>query len=219
MEKILSSHDRDQLNRHIAGVEKRTDTQIILAVIRRSDSYAEVPWKAFALGASIAGLLAFALNLPLVYWVSRTTVLVAVLATIAGGMIPALLSLFVPGFARFFLSAHRAEQEVLQYAESLFLSKELFATDKRTGILLLVSLFERKVFLLPDKGIGNRLTGDDIQHIMGSMAMPLKQNKVGQALEEGLSGLSKILEAKGPVKMQDSKDNQLPNEIIEEKGV
>jgi len=141
------------------------------------------------------------------------------LATIAGGMIPALLSLFVPGFARFFLSAHRAEQEVLQYAESLFLSKELFATDKRTGILLLVSLFERKVFLLPDKGIGNRLTGDDIQHIMGSMAMPLKQNKVGQALEEGLSGLSKILEAKGPVKMQDSKDNQLPNEIIEEKGV
>ena len=49
MKHSLSDHDRGQLDELIADVEKRTNTQIVLAVIKRSDIYAELPWKAFAL--------------------------------------------------------------------------------------------------------------------------------------------------------------------------
>ena len=49
MKQILNNQERSQLDRRIAEVEKRTGAQIVLAVIERSDSYAEIPWKAFAL--------------------------------------------------------------------------------------------------------------------------------------------------------------------------
>jgi putative membrane protein len=213
---ILSENDRTQLDQQIAEAEKRTKVQIILAAVKRSDSYAELPWKAFALGASIAGLLVFVLDLLLPGWISNAMLLVSVAATLAAGAVLALLTVLLPGLARLFLSAHRAEAEVRQYAESFFLSREMFATSRRSGILLLVSLFERQIIILPDKGLGNRLSADALQNIIMQMSQPLAKKEVKRAMEAGLKELIKVLEpsaSAGPAK------NELSDEIIEEKGV
>jgi putative membrane protein len=215
MERILSDHERSRLDARIAEAEKRTKAQIVLAVIKRSDAYAELPWKAFALGASIAGLLVFILDLLFYYWISHAMALVAVGVTLAAGAALALLTVFVPGFARLFLSAHRAELEVRQYAESLFLTREMFATGRRTGILLLVSLFERQVVLLPDKGLSNRLTRDAMRDVIAPMSSSLARNEINRALEAGLERLTLILEAMAP---GGTVENELSHEIIEEKG-
>lgn len=220
MELILSDHDRNKLDERIAEAEKRTKAQIVLAVINRSDNYAELPWKAFALGVSVAGLLIFILDLLSSYWTSHAMVLVAVAATLASGAVFALLTVFVPGFARFFLSTHRAGVEVRQYAESLFLTRELFATNGRTGLLLLVSLFERQVFLLPDKGLSDRLTGEAMRDIIARMTPLLASNEVNLALENGLEQLSRVLDISaqgGPAGA--TGENELPDAIIEEKGI
>ncbi len=219
MKRILSDHDRGQLEQRIAEVEKRTKTQIVLAVIKRSDTYAELPWKAFALGASVAGLSVFILDLVLNYWASRTMVLIAVAVTLAAGAAFALLTVFVPGFARIFLSAYRAEVEVRQYAESLFLARELFATRRRTGILLLIGLFERKVVLLPDRGLSSRLTKDAMRGVIARMIPHLARNAVRRALEVGLERLYQILKTSAPGGPAGAGKNELPDAIIEEKGV
>ena len=143
MKHILPDQVRIALDRRVAEAEKRTGAQIVLAVVRRSDVYAELPWKAFALGAAVAGTGAVMFNLQRPAWNSGAAVLFSVVATLAVGAACALLCVLVPGFARLFLDAHRAEVEVKQYAESLFLSRELFATRDRIGVLLLVSMFER----------------------------------------------------------------------------
>lgn len=215
MKQTLSDHNRDRLDRLIAETEKRTKTQIVLAVIKRSDTYSELPWKAFALGASIAGLLVFILDLALYDWHSRVMALIVVAGILAGGTTFALLTVLIPGFAKRFLSVHRAETEVRQYAKSLFLDRELFATSRRTGLLLLVSLFERKVVILPDRGLGNLLTVDAMQGVIATMAPFLKRNEVNRAFEAGLERLSHALETAAP----GTGENELPDEIIEEKGV
>jgi putative membrane protein len=215
MKRTLSDHDRGRLDGLIAEAEKRTKTQIVLALIRRSDSYAELPWKAFALGSSIAGLLVLILKLPIYDWYPRLTALMVTALILGAGAAFALLAVLVPGFAKRFLSVHRAEVEVRQYAESLFLARELFATSSRTGILLLVSLFERKVVILPDKGLGSQLTGEAMQRVIASMTPYLKLNEVNQAFEAGLERLSHVLGTAA----QGSGENELPDEIIEEKGV
>ena len=215
MKRTLSDHDRGRLDGLVAETEKRTKTQIVLAVIKRSDTYAELPWKAFALGASIAGLLVFILNLQFYDWYPQVTVLTGVAGTLAGGAAFALLAILVPGFAKRFLSDDRAEVEVRQYAQSLFLDRELFATSSRTGILLLVSLFERKVVILPDKGLDNQLTGEAMQRVISSMIPFLKQSEVYRAFESGLEQLTRVL---GTIE-QGTGENELPDEIIEEKGV
>ena len=215
MKRTLSDHDRGRLDGLVAETEKRTNTQIVLGVIKRSDTYAELPWKAFALGASIAGLLIFILDILSYDWYPRVTALIAVAAILAGGTIFALLTVLVPGFAKRFLSEDRAEVEVEQYAKSLFLDRELFATSSRKGILLLVSLFERKVVLLPDKGLDNQLTGETMHSVIASMTPLLKQGAIHQAFESGLERLSRVLGDAA----QGSGENELPDEIIEEKGV
>ncbi len=203
------------MDRRIAEAEKRTGAQIVVAVIHRSDSYSELPWKAFALGVSVAGLLVFIFDLLWPGWNSQTTVLISVATILAAGIISALLSLYIPEFARLFLVAHRAEAEVRQYAESLFLSHELFATRRRTGILLLVSLFERQVILLPDTGLNKRLSRKAMQKIIGQMTPFLASGQVTGAVEQGLLKLVGILAVKTPGK---SRKNELREEIIEEKG-
>jgi putative membrane protein len=217
MIKILSDHERNRIDQRIADVEKRTNAQIVLAVIKRSDDYAELPWKAFALSASVAGLFVVILDLLLNYWVSHTTVLIAAVVMLSTGAAFAVLTIFIPGFARIFLSANRAEVEVKQYAESLFLNRELFATSKRIGILLLVSLFEKQVILLPDKGLRSRLTTNAMQDIIACMTRPLAQNELHRALENGLEELSKTLELS--TQGTGNIENELSDQIIEEKGV
>ncbi|MBN2104041.1 TPM domain-containing protein [bacterium] len=215
MTQTLSDHDRDQLDRLVAETEKNTNTQIVLAVIRRSDNYEELPWKAFALGASVAGLVILILNLFFCTWYQPETALLIVAATLAGGFVFALLTVLEPGFAKWFLSAHRAKVEVKQYAQSLFLQRELFATSRRTGILLLVSLFERKVVVLPDKGLNDQLTKKAMKRVIAEMTPLLKRKKTCEAFEAGLKRLSRILAAESPGIAK----NELPDQIIEEKGV
>jgi putative membrane protein len=215
MKQILSDHDRKRLDACINDVEKRTNTQIVLALIQRSDIYAELPWKAFALGASVIALLIFILDLSFYDWYPKITVLITMAGILGGGAVFVFLTLLIPGFARRFLSASRAEVEVRQYAESLFLSRELFNTTNRTGILMLVSLFERKIVILPDKGLNDKLPEDAMHRIIAEMTLFLKQHEISRAFESGLGQLSRIL----VTKLKGTNKNELSDEIIEEKGI
>ncbi|HNT43192.1 MAG TPA: hypothetical protein PKN85_01950 [Syntrophorhabdaceae bacterium] len=160
MRGILRDDERARVDEGVKEIERRTGAQIVVAVVERSDSYVELPWKAFALGASITCLVIFALGFFAPYRASQATGFVAIAGMLAFGGLCALLTVLMPGFARLFLSRYRSETEARQYAESLFLKREIFATAGRTGILLFVSLFEGQAVLLPDRGLAGSLAGE-----------------------------------------------------------
>lgn len=216
MKQFLSEQERIRLDERIAAAEKKTGAQIVLAVIERSDSYPELPWKAFAVGAATAGLAACLLDLLQPVWTSASAVLFAVVAALASGAAAALIGVLIPKFARLFLDTHRAEMEVRQYAESLFLSREVFATRNRTGIVLLVSLFERRVVVLPDSGLRDRLSTDALQMIITDMTAALASGPVAPALNAGLGSLEQVLGV--PAEGQAGR-NELPDAIVQERGI
>jgi putative membrane protein len=215
MKQHLSETDRSRLDKKIAEAEAKTSAQIVLASVKRSDSYAEIPWKAFAFGISVAGLTVFLFDMLYLHWVTNTMILLSVAVIFATGIILVFLTLLFPGFARLFLSAHRKESETLQYAESLFLSHELFATEGRRGVLLFISHFEKQVIILPDKGVRNRLKVDNLNNIISKMTRDLRKNNVRIALETGLEELTAALSGSA---QEASDKNELSNEIIEEEG-
>lgn len=215
MKPFLSDRERTELDQRIADAEKRTGAQIVLAVIGRSDSYAELPWKTFALGAAIAGPAAALISILRPVWTQSVAALLIVVATLGAGALCALVCIAWPPFARFLLDSHRAEVEVRQHARSLFLERELFATHGRRGVLLLVSMFERQVVLLPDKGLEDRLRGEASQEIVRRMTAGLAVGQVGRALEEGLAALEDAL---GTAAAAVPRENELPDEIVEEEG-
>ena len=210
----LNGQDRSGLDKRVAEAEKKTGTEIVLSVIERCDSYPELPWKAFALGASLTGLAIMAITIIQAVWISGLTALFIVVGILAVGAINALLCVFVPGFARIFLDRERAEMETRQYAESLFLTRELFATKKRTGILVLIGLFERQVVLLPDTGLSDHMDQKRLEGIIARMTKTLASGRVADALEEGVQGLEEVLSGTASSKSK----NELSNNVIEEEG-
>lgn len=216
MKQILSETEKSQLDQLIKKAEERINAQVVLAFIQRCDIYAEIPWKAFALSGSVMGLLMFLLNLLMPGWITNALILASIAAPLAVGAFFALATILLPGFARLFLPGSRAETETRQYAESLFYARELFATEGRNGLLLLVSRFERQIVILPDKALSHRFSNEAMQEIIALMSPHLRQKEVRRAMETGLEGLIKLLE--GSATAAEVKD-ELSNEIIEEEGV
>lgn len=104
----------------------------------------------------------------------------------------------------------------MQYAESMFLNHEHFATSKRNGILMMVSLFERQVVILPDRGLRGRLESTVTDQVIAVMKSPLRQHRIKAALEAGL------MELVGTLSVNESASpsvNELSDNIIEEEGV
>jgi putative membrane protein len=212
VETALDAAERERLENRVAEAEKQSGAEIVLAVAARSDCYAELPWKAFALGAVVGGGAAAAFALVNPVWLPGAAALLAVVATLGGGLVALLACLVLPCFARLLLDAHRAEVEARQYAQALFLERELFATRERCGVLLLVSLFERRLVLLPDRGLAARLDASAMEKIVARVAGHLRNNRVSRALEEGLAALVEALGAPPP---NGSPVNELPDRIVE----
>jgi putative membrane protein len=212
---MFTDEERIFLDKRIDEAEKKTGAQIVLAVINRCDSYTEIPWKAFALGISVAGFVVFIINLFVLKWITDSIILISVATILSTGMLFVFLSITFPSFARLFLARHRKETEARQYAESLFLERELFSTKDRSGILMLISKFEKKVVLLADKGVRDRLTTEIMSTIISGMKQPLRKNNIVDAMDTGLLKLTKAL---CPPLSTDRDKNELSNEIIEEEG-
>lgn len=213
MNQILTDKDRTILEKRVVEIEKRTRAQIVLALVEKCDIYSEIPWKAFASGVSVSGLLVFLVDILRIRWITDTVIIFSIAGILAAGALFVLLTILFPGFARLYLSANRKETEIKQYAESLFLSRELFATEGRRGILLLVSRFERQVLILPDKGVRDRLSTDVIKKIISNMSVYLIKNEIRKAMETGLDELNTAI---NPPLEGVPDINELSNEIIGE---
>lgn len=212
---MLNEEERRELDRRVAETEKRTGAQIVLAVVERSDVYPEVPWRAFALGAAVTGLAVIALDILHPRWPTSLAVLLAVTTTLGVGAACALASILLPRFARLFLDVQRVEGETRQYAESLFLSREVFATRQRRGVLLFVSIFERKVVVLPDRGLVPHLPPGVLQGMLEAMTAACAEGQVRRALEAGLDRLEEALTATAATR---AAENELSDGIVEEHG-
>jgi putative membrane protein len=205
------------IDRRVTTVEARTGVQVVAAVVPRSDSYVELPWKAFALGASLAALGVVAADMWLRPWATSTTALIHAVAILGSAATCALLAIFVPPFARGFLRRVRGHAAVKEYAESLFLRHELFRTRRRTAVLILVSRFERRVEILPDTGLHGRIGEAEWRQVIETMAPHLRDARPAQALEAAIDAVERLLVSKG-FHADRGTTNELPNRPIEERG-
>ena len=212
---LLSDADRERVNARVARAEGRVAAQIVTAVVAKSDAYPELPWKAFALATALAAL-AVAVGAGLrPGWTALQDARVLVVVVLGAGLSAAALTVYVPRLARGLLSGVRAEGEVQQYAQALFLDRELFHTRARTGVLLLVSLFERRVVVLPDRGIPGDIGEADWQAVVRAMTPGLAAGRVADALIEGVARVEALLAAHGMARPAPGGE-ELPD-VIEER--
>ena len=193
----VSAGEATSIERRIAEVEARTGVQLVAAVVPRADAYPELPWRAFALGASLAGLIALAIDVGRPDWLSAQALLGQTLAILAGGATAGLAAAYVPAFAKLFLGTERAKAEVRQCAESLFLTRELFATRRRDAVLVLVSEFEHRVVIVPDVYCRGRVVNAEWEDVVAQMTPRLREGRTADAFIAGLAAIEALLTGKG----------------------
>jgi putative membrane protein len=211
---LLDAQAEIELKQRIAALESTTGVEAVVSLIARADSYPEIPWKAFALGASLASLAAVAAVLLEPGWEAAEAVAETAVAALAAGGAAALATVWIAPFARLFLPRARRQAEVLQYAQALFLEAELHRTLRRDGILLLVSLFEHEVVVLADRGVREKLGSAGLEPVIAATTARLARGLLKDALLEGLARLEQALAAHG-LRAQPGDANELPDSVIQ----
>ncbi len=213
MPAVISDFDAAAIEARMRAFEARTGTEVVTAVIERSDRHHGLRWRAFALGVALASLAVVVADWQRPDWIHGDAVLFAVATILGAGLACALLATGWPAFERLFLQRERAEAEVRGHAKALFLSRELFATPGRTAVLLFASRFERVAVVFGDRGYEGRVTRDEWQHVVDVMTPPFRQGDLRGAFTAGLDALELLLLGKG-FRRGDATGDILPDRLL-----
>ena len=210
-DRFFSDADRQAIQAAVREAEARTSGEIVPYVLDRSDEYPSAAWKAAALGALLGPLVALAIHrwtnvwgIPLSYWI-------ALPAPIGGGL-AYLLAVLLPPLRRGLAGDEVLESRARRRAAVAFLEQEVFRTDNRTGILLFVSLFERRVVLLADSGINEKVEQGQWDAITRRLAGEIGHGRPGPAVVEAIRACGELL-VKHEVEIRPDDRNELSDEL------
>ena len=173
--------------------------------------YVEGTWTASALGALVGALVAAGLSRVLEPW-GHDPVLWLVAPGAIGAAAGHLLALLWPAARVRLVPAHTREHRVHQRATAAFVEQEVFRTRARTGILLFLSLLERRVVVLADAGINARVSQAEWDAIAAEIVAGMRRGEPGPALASAIRRCGELLAAHGFARAPDDRD-ELPDEL------
>ena len=214
--KLFSASDRDRVREAVQTAESKTSGEIVPYVVEASDNYEVAVWR--------AGILLGVLSLGAFVIIRQTTELwlpfdfvqmglVALFAAASG----ALLAHLVPALQRFCAGRHLLDLRVHQRATQAFLTEEVFATRERTGILIFLSLRERRVVVLGDSGIHARVKPSDWDGIVRTVVSGMKAGRTTEALITAINDCGQLLEKHGVQRRADDRDELSDDVRLEDK--
>lgn len=203
---LFSAEEKQAIEQAVRQAEQRTSGEIVPMVVDESYHYP----RAEILGAGLFSL-ATAISLS---WAFFGESLWHFLWLFVLGYFPfKLLIRKVPALRRRLIHPDEISAEVEEKALVAFLQQGLHHTRDATGILILISLFERRVHVLADRGINERVPKETWQGVVRTITDGLHRGETCQALCRAIASCGRILEEHFPVRADDT--NELPDMIIE----
>lgn len=218
-DKLLSREELDRLSNAIAEAEKKTSGEIKLMIVKNSSKFPDL-YRTLAL--IFFALLLFA---EYIYWPEM------IFSSYGFGFsrfghggspfiaLAFLLSLGLAAiFQRFdFVKRILTRPSVLAQwvwlrAELEFHREGMGKTVDRTGILILLSLFERRAVVLADKGINEKLDKYTWQDVVDSVVEGVRKGQLADNLELAIKQCGNHLAKHFPIKPGDV--NELSNTVI-----
>jgi putative membrane protein len=213
-DRFFSQADLAAIQAAVREAEARTSGEIVPFVAGRSDDYQNALWKGAALGALLGPMAALALHRWSTIWGIPMGIWIALPAPL-GGAAGYLLALLHP-VRRWMAGEPALDARARRRAAVAFLEQEVFRTRGRTGILLFVSLFERRVVLLADSGIHQKVEEGDWGEITRRLAQGIRSGRPAPALIEAIRACGELLERHGVERQADDQD-ELSDELRLEK--
>lgn len=203
---------KKRIEQAVDEFESKTSGELVISIEEASDDYKEAVWiMAVIFGLVCAFILAILSNLWLIpSFFNPEVVSLTIAAAIGVGY---LLGALMDKVAYKLVGKRIVANRTLQRAETVFLENEVFATSNRIGILLHLSLQEKRVTLIADKGINEKIEDNSWGEVVDSLIKEIRSKKVEEGLVHAIQACEKILLTHG-FKSDGSNKNELSNEIV-----
>jgi putative membrane protein len=218
--KRITSREREQIDAAVAEAEALTSAEIVPVVATTSGRYER--------GEDIVGLWVGAAALVLVWlflpqesgesgsWggVSAAVKLGLLLAALACGfVVGASLAARVGWLKRLFVPRRQMRDKVNARAREVFFDRRVYRTGGGTGVLVYVSLLERRAALLADQNVVDKLGQPAIDELCGQLTGELRKHRcLAEALCATIKTAGERLAAALPKTGNDT--DELPNALV-----
>ncbi len=206
-ERFFTAEEKERLKTATHEAESRTIGEIAVMVVDHSDHYME----AEVLGSVLLGSL-LSLILTVLFFDSSLWF-----------YIPLSFIFFSPCWFLFikaealktlFIGLRRKEEAVRLRAERAFFERGLYRTKKNTGVLFFVSLLERKVWVLADKGIYKKMDQETLNRFAKDVSRGIKEGRGCDALSQAIQEIGVTLAKHFPITADDT--NELSDDVMTE---
>lgn len=211
----LGEQEKARISEAVRVAESQTNAEIVPMLVARSGLYRDAQHRtglALALMVLTALLMGEGLWVP---WAWQTVHAIwLLLATLVAYVLGSWIGAFAP-VVRAVTSTERLRQKVRLRAERAFAQHRLSRTRQRTAVLLLVSLLERHVYVLPDSGIGSGITATQWNEVVEAIVARLKEHDVTGGFCAGIERCGMLLARACPAAPEDNPD-ELSNRLLQE---
>ena len=212
VKQFLSDDQRAHVNAAVEKAEKLTAGEIVVMFISASYHYPM---------ANVIGATTFAIPLALIFtpviggwlWIGNQNMwLFLGLLTVFFILFHEIIKRFL-WLKRYFISRKEIDAEVKEAAITHFFNHGLYRTRDETGVLVLISVFERRVWILADRGINAKVPEGQWDDIVKMITAGIRQKRSADAICEAVEKIGALLKRHFPVKPDDT--DELDNLIIE----
>jgi len=209
--RLFSAADLDRITAAVQGAEKRTSGEIVPYVVEQCDDYEYAEWRGGALLALLTAIVLMFLHRYTAIWlpIDLAGKLLAIVVAFGIGM---LLVKYVQSLKRVLAGNTAMERRLHQRASEAFLAEEVFLTRDRTGILLFLSLLERRVLVLGDAGINAKVKQEEWQDVVATVIAGIRSGSPVDGLVNAIQKCGALLERSGVSIRADDRD-ELPDTL------
>jgi putative membrane protein len=202
---VFGTEAQSAVHDALLSAEAGTVGEIVPVVLERSDRHPEADW----LSALVTLLIGTALLQGQLPWHAPHLLILCQLGLGAFGF---LLARALPAWKRLFVSERRATEMALEQATQELFRLGLHQTTARTGVLMFVSLLERRVVVLGDIGIHQKVGDDHWQRTQTAVLDGVRRGRLETGLVEGIRATGSVLAEHFPWVHGDR--NEIPDRVV-----
>jgi len=192
IDRYFSESDLLAIREATTAAETRTGGEIVPYIVERVIETDRARWRAAAIGALAAALAAGLVNIlggfwggSGVWWITLPAVVGSGLGYLFGGLDAA---------GRWLIPDDQVEHAVEVRAEAAFVEEEVFDTRDRTGILVFLSLAERRAVILADAGINQSVPEGTWQDLVDGLVAGIRAGDPAGAMRSAVIRCGEVLE-------------------------
>lgn len=206
---IVSKKDRLLIKNLISEAEQKTKSEIVPMIVHHSDIYPAAHFRAAIIVSFIFSLILYFSPLTIInpiyfLWIQLP------------GLYVGYFLGHIPFIKRMLITKDEINHEVTQRAYEAFFHHNLHTTSHNNGVLILISVMEKKIKIITDVGI-NKLVEQKIwDEIIFQFTEKIKNDQFIEGLKETILAVSNVLENYFPADGSKEKENEIKNDLIVE---